>query len=104
VGDGFVATFDSPSRAIECARAIRETLKVSDIGVRAARHTGEIEARGNDVAGMAVHIGARVSALANPGEVLMSSADAAMVEHHCTQVKGNAKGNSPVREISSRGR
>jgi class 3 adenylate cyclase len=73
VGDGFVATFDSPSRAIECALAIRETLKASDIGVRAGIHTGEIEVRGNDVAGMAVHIGARVSALAGPGEVLVSS-------------------------------
>jgi len=73
VGDGFVATFDSPSRAIECALAIRETLKQSDIGVRAGIHTGEVEIRGDDVAGMAVHIGARVSALAGPGEVLVSS-------------------------------
>ena len=73
VGDGFVATFDSPSRAIECAVSIRETLKASDIGVRAGIHTGEIEVRGNDVAGMAVHIGARVSTLARPGEVLVSS-------------------------------
>ncbi len=73
VGDGFVATFDSPSRAIGCALAIREALKVFDIGVRVGIHTGEIEVRGNDVAGMAVHIGARVSALAGPGEVLVSS-------------------------------
>ncbi len=73
VGDGFVATFDSPSRAIECALAIRETLHASDIGVRVGIHTGEIEVRGNDVAGMAVHIGARVSALAGPSEVLVSS-------------------------------
>jgi class 3 adenylate cyclase len=73
VGDGFVATFDSPSRAIECALAIRATLKTSDLGVRAGIHTGEIEVRGDDVAGMAVHIGARVSALADGGEVLVSS-------------------------------
>jgi class 3 adenylate cyclase len=73
MGDGFVATFDSPSRAIECALAIREALTASDIGVRAGIHTGEVEVRGNDVAGMAVHIGARVSALAGPGEVLVSS-------------------------------
>lgn len=72
VGDGFVATFDSPSRAIECALAIRETLHASAIEVRAGIHTGEIEVRGDDVAGMAVHIGARVSALAGPGEVLVS--------------------------------
>lgn len=73
IGDGFVATFDSPGRAIECAVAIRETLRAFDIGVRAGIHTGEIEVRGDDVAGMAVHIGARVSALAGPGEVLVSS-------------------------------
>jgi class 3 adenylate cyclase len=74
VGDGFVATFDSPGRAIECALAIRDILKVSDIDVRAGIHTGEIEIRGDDVAGIAVHIGARVSSLAGPGEVLVSSA------------------------------
>jgi class 3 adenylate cyclase len=73
VGDGFVATFDSPRRAIECAVAIRETLASFDIGVRAGIHTGEIELRGDDVAGMAVHIGARVSALAGSGEILVSS-------------------------------
>jgi class 3 adenylate cyclase len=73
VGDGFVATFDSPSRAIECALAIREVLKASDIGVRVGIHTGEVEIRGHDVAGMAVHIGARVAAIASSGEVLVSS-------------------------------
>jgi class 3 adenylate cyclase len=73
VGDGFVATFDSPGRAIECAVAIRDTLATYDIGVRAGIHTGEIEVRGDDVAGLAVHIGARVSALAGPGEILVSS-------------------------------
>jgi class 3 adenylate cyclase len=73
VGDGFVATFDSPSRAIECSVAIRDTLKAFDIDVRGGIHTGEIEVRGDDVAGMAVHIGARVSALAGPGEILVSS-------------------------------
>jgi class 3 adenylate cyclase len=74
VGDGFVVTFDSPGRAIECALAIRENLKRFDIDVRVGIHTGEIEVRGDDVAGMAVHIGARVSALASPGEILASSA------------------------------
>jgi class 3 adenylate cyclase len=73
LGDGFFAIFDSPSRAIECALAIREALIESDIGVRAGIHTGEVEVRGHDVAGMAVHIGARVAALAAPGEVLVSS-------------------------------
>ncbi len=73
VGDGFVATFDSPGRAIGCALAIRENLKGLDLNVRAGIHSGEIEVRGRDVAGLAVHIGARVSALAGPGEVLVSS-------------------------------
>jgi class 3 adenylate cyclase len=73
VGDGFVATFDSPGRAIQCALAIRQTLADLDIDVRAGIHTGEIEVRGDDVAGMSVHIGARVSARAGPGEVLVSS-------------------------------
>ena len=74
VGDGFVATFDSPGRAIECALAIRDALTGFGIDVRAGIHTGEIEVRGDDVAGIAVHIGARVSALAGPSEVLVSSA------------------------------
>jgi class 3 adenylate cyclase len=74
VGDGFVATFDGPRRAIECALAIRDTLKAFDIDVRAGIHTGEIEIRGDDIAGLAVHIGARVSARAGPGEVFVSGA------------------------------
>ena len=73
VGDGFVASFDSPGRAIECALAIRDALRSFDIGVRAGIHTGEIEVRGDDVAGLAVHIGARVLGLAGTGEVLVSS-------------------------------
>ena len=73
VGDGFVATFDSPGRAIECAQAIAEAVQSLDIQTRAGIHTGELEIRGDDVAGMAVHIGARVSSLAGPSEVLVSS-------------------------------
>jgi class 3 adenylate cyclase len=73
LGDGFVATFESPRRAIECALAIRQSLSTFDILVRAGMHTGEVELRGNDVAGMTVHIASRVSALAAPGEVLVSS-------------------------------
>ena len=73
VGDGFFARFDSPGRGIECALAIRQALGALGIDVRAGLHTGEIELRDADVAGMAVHIGARVSALAGAGEVLVSS-------------------------------
>jgi class 3 adenylate cyclase len=72
-GDGFLATFDGPGRAIECACAIRDALPALGLEVRAGLHTGEIEVRDDDVAGMAVHLGARVAALARPGEVLVSS-------------------------------
>ena len=68
-----LATFDGPGRAIRCACAIRESVRSLGIGLRAGLHTGEIELRGDDVAGMAVHIGARVSALAGAGDVLVSS-------------------------------
>jgi class 3 adenylate cyclase len=73
-GDGFLATFDGPGRAIDCACAIRDAVQALGLEVRAGLHTGEIEVRGDDVAGMAVHIGARVAALAAAGEVLVSGA------------------------------
>jgi class 3 adenylate cyclase len=73
MGDGFLATFDGPARAIRCATAIRDSAR-SEFGleVRSGLHTGEIELIGNDVGGIAVHIGARVGASAGPGEVLVS--------------------------------
>jgi len=72
-GDGMLATFDGPGRAVRCAQAIREAVRPLGIEVRAGLHTGEIELRGADIGGIAVHIGQRVSALAGPGEVLVSS-------------------------------
>lgn len=72
-GDGFVATFTSPSAAIACADAIVDAVRVVGIEVRVGIHAGEVEVRGADVAGMAVHIGARVAALAGRSEVLVSS-------------------------------
>jgi class 3 adenylate cyclase len=72
-GDGFVATFTSPSAAIACAGEIVDAVRVLGIEVRVGIHAGEVEVRGADVAGMAVHIGARVAALAGPSEVLVSS-------------------------------
>ncbi|BBX64416.1 cyclase [Mycobacterium saskatchewanense] len=72
-GDGFVATFRSPSAAIACADALVDAVRVLGIEVRVGIHAGEVEVRGSDVAGMAVHIGARVAALAGPSEVLVSS-------------------------------
>jgi class 3 adenylate cyclase/DNA-binding winged helix-turn-helix (wHTH) protein len=72
VGDGFLATFDGPARGIRCARAIRDAVRALGIEIRAGLHTGECEYVGNDVGGIAVHIGARVAASARPGEVLVS--------------------------------
>ena len=71
-GDGVLATFDGPARAIRCACAIRDAVQALGVEVRAGLHTGEIELRGDDVSGIAVHIGQRVEALAAPGEVLVS--------------------------------
>jgi len=72
-GDGWLATFDGPARAIRCAVAARDGVRDLGIELRAGLHTGEIEVVGDDVAGLAVHIGARVGAAAGPGEVLVSS-------------------------------
>jgi len=72
-GDGFLAMFDGPQRAIRCAMAIRDAVQALGIQVRARLHTGECELRGDDIGGIGVHIGARVSALAGPNEVLVSS-------------------------------
>jgi class 3 adenylate cyclase len=72
-GDGFLAMFDGPQRAIRCAMAIHDAVQALGIEVRAGLHTGECEIRGDDIGGIAVHIGARVSALAGANEVLVSS-------------------------------
>ena len=71
-GDGILATFDGPARAIRCAWGIRDSLRRSGLEVRSGLHTGEVTQRNSDVAGLAVHIGARVSAAAAPGEVLVT--------------------------------
>jgi class 3 adenylate cyclase len=72
-GDGFLATFDGPARAVKCAQGICEAVKPLGLEVRAGCHIGEIELLGLDVGGIAVHIAARVAALAGPSEVLVSS-------------------------------
>ena len=72
-GDGFLAMFDGPQRAIRCAMSIRDAVQALGIEVRAGLHTGECEIRGDDIGGIGVHIGARVSGLAGPNEVLVSS-------------------------------
>jgi pimeloyl-ACP methyl ester carboxylesterase len=72
MGDGFLATFDGPARAIRCATAIRDAVRAIGLEVRAGLHTGEVEMSDNDIAGIAVHLAARVAAAADVGEVLVS--------------------------------
>jgi len=72
-GDGFLASFDGPARAIMCARAITEAVPALGLDVRVGLHTGECEQIGDKLGGIAVHIGARIAAVAGPGEVLVSS-------------------------------
>jgi pimeloyl-ACP methyl ester carboxylesterase len=71
-GDGMLAVFDGPGRAIRSASAIIETIAPLDLEVRSGVHTGEVELIGDDVAGIAVHIGSRIASLAEPGEILVS--------------------------------
>ncbi|ORB67961.1 adenylate/guanylate cyclase domain-containing protein [Mycolicibacterium tusciae] len=71
-GDGILATFDGPARAVECATGIRDAVEGLGLSIRAGLHTGEIEKADGDIHGIAVHIAARIMALAGPGEVLVS--------------------------------
>jgi class 3 adenylate cyclase len=71
-GDGFVASFDGPARAIRCAKAIGDATRPLDIEMRMGLHTGECEVRGKDLSGLAVHIAARITAHAPPGEIFVS--------------------------------
>jgi len=71
-GDGFLATFDGPARAIHCAQAILQSAATAGLHIRAGLHTGECEVMGEDIGGIAVHIAARVSAQAAANEVLVS--------------------------------
>jgi pimeloyl-ACP methyl ester carboxylesterase/class 3 adenylate cyclase len=73
MGDGFLAVFDGPARAVQCASAICESTERLGIELRAGLHTGEIQSDGDDIAGIAVAIGARIGAIAGAGEVLVSS-------------------------------
>jgi DNA-binding NarL/FixJ family response regulator len=72
-GDGFLAVFDAPARAIRCAVAIRDQLRVEGVELRIGLHAGEVELRGDDVGGIAVHIASRVAESAPPGDVVVSS-------------------------------
>jgi class 3 adenylate cyclase len=79
VGDGALATFDGPARAIRCACRIRDRVRELGLETRAGLHTGEVEIRGDDVGGIAVHIGARVADQAGPGDLVVSSAIPSLV-------------------------
>jgi class 3 adenylate cyclase len=72
-GDGVLATFDGPARAVRCAQAMRDLLRQADIDIRSGLHAGEVELRGSEIGGIAVHIAARISAEASGGEILCSS-------------------------------
>ncbi|HZK91753.1 MAG TPA: adenylate/guanylate cyclase domain-containing protein [Stellaceae bacterium] len=72
-GDGFLATFDGPARAVRCASAIADTMPPLGLAVRGGLHTGEIELKGDDIGGIAVNVAARVAAMAGPNETLVSS-------------------------------
>jgi class 3 adenylate cyclase len=78
-GDGFLATFDGPGRAVRCACAIRDAVRALGISVRGGLHTGEIELLGDDIGGIAVHIAQRVQELAERDEVLVSRTVADLV-------------------------
>jgi class 3 adenylate cyclase len=71
-GDGVLARFDGPARAVRCAQSVTSALRAHEIEIRAGLHAGEVETRGNDVTGIAVNIASRVSSLAEPGEILVS--------------------------------
>lgn len=72
-GDGFLALFDGPARAVRCALAVIDRLEAIDVSIRAGVHTSEVELTGQDVAGLGVHVAARIMSLAEPGEVLVSA-------------------------------
>jgi class 3 adenylate cyclase len=72
-GDGFLVTFDGPARAVRCAQALVASVGELGIRIRAGVHTGEVEVEGDKVRGIAVHIGARIAAMTEPSQVLVSS-------------------------------
>jgi class 3 adenylate cyclase/pimeloyl-ACP methyl ester carboxylesterase len=96
-GDGFLISFDGPARGIRCATAICEAAKALGIEVRAGLHTGECERRGDDLGGLAVHIAARVNALAVPSEVLVTSTVKDLVMG--SGIEFAEKGEHPLRGV-----
>jgi class 3 adenylate cyclase len=79
-GDGLLAVFDSPTRAVRCAASMSSVSRTLGIEIRAGVHTGEVEVVGDDIRGIAVHVAARVLALAGPGDVLLTATTAELLE------------------------
>ncbi len=102
-GDGLLAVFDSPTRAAQCALEITRSVRAIGLEIRAGLHTGEIELVGDDVRGIAVHTAARILALAGPGEVLVSSTTAGLLEGSDLVLEGaglhEMKGLSGTRQV-----
>jgi class 3 adenylate cyclase len=101
-GDSFFAVFDGPARAVRCAHAIVDDVKTLGIDIRAGVHTGECEIRGDDYAGIAVHVGARIAALAGPGEVLTSSTVKDLVAG--SGISFHDRGEHELKGVPDRGR
>jgi pimeloyl-ACP methyl ester carboxylesterase/class 3 adenylate cyclase len=101
-GDGVFAIFDGPARAIKCARAVRDVVGTLGLAIRCGIHTGECEIGGNDVAGIAVHIGARVAARADPGEMVLSSTVKDLIAG--SRVECSDRGSHVLKGVSGRWR
>lgn len=101
-GDGFLATFDGPARAIRCARSIRDGLRTLGIEVRAGVHTGEVELVEDDVQGIAVHIGSRIAGMGSAGEVLVSGTVADLV--HGSGIDFEDRGEHELKGVPGRWR
>jgi class 3 adenylate cyclase len=97
MGDGFLATFDGPARGIACATEITRAVRPLGIEVRAGLHTGECEIRGDDIGGITVNIGARISALAGPGEVLVSGTVKDLVVG--SEIEFEPRGKHPLKGV-----
>ena len=101
-GDGLLATFDGPARAVRCATTIQDEVKALGLDIRAGVHTGEVERRGEDLGGIAVHIGQRIASLADPGQVLVSSTVHDLV--FGSGIQFQAKGARALRGVPGRWR
>jgi len=101
-GDGMLATFEAPLKAIRCAAAIREAVRTFGLEIRAGLHTGEYQLIGDEVVGIAIHIGARVAAKAGASEVLVSSTVRDLVAQ--SEIKFKSRGVHKLKGVPDRWR